>query len=115
MKKLEQYFLLPEIDQPPVDASELDENVCMKIENGNFIWDGDLDHPHIVDLNLTLKRGEVVAIVGDIGSGKSLLAAIMGQLKKTSGTVTVNQYSFELILVLFVDLFLKSRGLLMLR
>ncbi|KAJ3258950.1 Multidrug resistance-associated protein 1 [Boothiomyces macroporosus] len=90
LKKLEQYFLLPEIDQPPVDASELDENVCMKIENGNFIWDGDLDHPHIVDLDLTLNRGEVVAIVGDIGSGKSLLAAIMGQLKKTSGTVTVN-------------------------
>ncbi|KAJ3270542.1 Multidrug resistance-associated protein 1 [Terramyces sp. JEL0728] len=87
LKKLEQYFLLPEIDSPPDDGTELEPQVCMRIENGNFVWDGDLDHPHITDLNLTLNRGEVVAIVGDIGSGKSLLAAIMGQLKKTSGSI----------------------------
>ncbi len=46
-----------------------------------------MDHPHVSDLNLELSRGELIAVVGDLGSGKSLLAAIMGQLKRKSGQV----------------------------
>jgi ABC-type lipoprotein export system ATPase subunit len=49
-----------------------------------------LDHPHIKDLNLTIKRGQVIAVVGDIGSGKALLASIMGQLKQSKGIVKSN-------------------------
>ena len=34
-----------------------------------------------------MKKGELVAVVGDVGSGKSsLLAAIMGQMNQTKGT-----------------------------
>jgi ABC-type branched-subunit amino acid transport system ATPase component len=53
----------------------------------DFIWDGDLDHPHIYNISLNLQRGKIVAVVGDLSSGKSLLAAIMGQIKQTEGTV----------------------------
>ncbi|KAJ3000995.1 Multidrug resistance-associated protein 4 [Globomyces sp. JEL0801] len=62
----------------------------MKFESADFVWDGDLDHPHIINLSITLLRDQVIAIVGDVGSGKSLLAAIMGQLKRTNGTIKSN-------------------------
>ncbi|KAJ3027434.1 UNVERIFIED_CONTAM: ATP-binding cassette sub- C member 8 [Siphonaria sp. JEL0065] len=45
----------------------------------------------IEDLNVTIKKGEFVAIVGQVGSGKSsLLSSILGELHKSSGSVTTN-------------------------
>ncbi|KAJ8692856.1 hypothetical protein PTI98_010127 [Pleurotus ostreatus] len=41
------------------------------------------------DVNLTIPRGKLVAIVGAVGSGKtSLLQGIIGEMRRTSGTVT---------------------------
>ncbi|EME40772.1 hypothetical protein DOTSEDRAFT_65421 [Dothistroma septosporum NZE10] len=41
------------------------------------------------DIDLTLYRGELVAVVGSVGSGKtSLLSALTGSMAKTYGTVT---------------------------
>ncbi|KFZ13175.1 hypothetical protein V501_03838 [Pseudogymnoascus sp. VKM F-4519 (FW-2642)] len=40
------------------------------------------------DLNITLGRNELVAVIGGVGSGKSsLLAALAGDMRKTSGDV----------------------------
>jgi ABC-type multidrug transport system fused ATPase/permease subunit len=90
LAKLQDFFLLPEVDSPAKASSSLEPDVCMEIKDADFVWDGDLDHPHIYDLTMTLKRNQVVGIVGDIGSGKSLLAAIMGQLKKKKGYVVTD-------------------------
>lgn len=40
---------------------------------------------------MELKRNEVIAVVGDVRSGTSLLAAIMGQIKKVKGQVLFNR------------------------
>ncbi|CAL5018224.1 unnamed protein product [Urochloa decumbens] len=41
-------------------------------------------------INVEVRRGELVAVVGTVGSGKSsLLSCIMGEMKKISGTVRV--------------------------
>ncbi|KAJ3321041.1 hypothetical protein HDU76_000167 [Blyttiomyces sp. JEL0837] len=41
------------------------------------------------NINLTIERGSLVAVVGTVGSGKSsLLHAIIGEMKRTTGTVT---------------------------
>ncbi|KXT18138.1 hypothetical protein AC579_7720 [Pseudocercospora musae] len=43
----------------------------------------------IKDVNLTVGRDELVAVIGSVGSGKSsLLAALAGDMRKTNGTVT---------------------------
>lgn len=42
------------------------------------------------DLNLTVGRKELVAVIGGVGSGKSsLLAALAGDMRKTHGAVTI--------------------------
>eukprot|EP00842_Homolaphlyctis_polyrhiza_P000575 jgi/Hompol1/1518/HPOL_000924-RA len=88
LKKLEEFFLLPEVDKPGDTVPSEDPNILMTIDKATFVWDGDLDHPHIVDLSLVLKRNSVIGVVGDVGSGRSLLAAIMGQIKRTQGTMS---------------------------
>ncbi|KAJ3224501.1 hypothetical protein HK099_008369 [Clydaea vesicula] len=91
LKRLEEFYNLPEIDTPklPLRTPEDEPTLCMRINGACFSWDGDLEHPHITDLSLDLHRGKIYGVVGDVGSGKSLLAGIMGQLKLKKGSVDI--------------------------
>lgn len=43
-----------------------------------------------MDINLSLKKGELLAVVGRVGAGKSsLLSAVLGEMTKVDGSVTV--------------------------
>ena len=47
--------------------------------------------PILEHVNLSVKRGELLAVVGSVGAGKSsLCAALLGELQRTHGTVHVN-------------------------
>jgi ATP-binding cassette subfamily B protein len=49
----------------------------------------DAQRPAVRDVSMTLRRGEVVALVGENGSGKSTLAALLaGLYRPQQGTVT---------------------------
>lgn len=65
-----------------------DVSVHFEIRNGYF------GKPSVLravdDVNLTVNRGETLAIVGESGSGKSTLGnAVAGLRKQTSGTITL--------------------------
>lgn len=46
--------------------------------------------PALVDINLSVSRGELVAVVGRVGQGKtSLLSALIGEMYKRQGTVRI--------------------------
>ncbi|KAJ3365687.1 hypothetical protein GGF31_008493, partial [Allomyces arbusculus] len=50
--------------------------------------DGDA---YLRDINLAIPKGQLVAIIGKVGSGKSsLLSAIVGEMKRTSGSVVLD-------------------------
>ncbi|CAN8033111.1 unnamed protein product, partial [Ixodes persulcatus] len=54
-----------------------------------FAWSKQ-DPPVLKDVNLNVKTGSLVAVVGSVGSGKSsLLSAVLGALEKMSGSVDV--------------------------
>jgi ATP-binding cassette subfamily B protein len=49
----------------------------------------DADHPAVREVSMTLRRGEVIALVGENGSGKSTLAALIaGLYRPQQGAVT---------------------------
>ena len=58
------------------------------VEDGNFYWDKTAEDVeriipdtscHLRDLNFRIKKGEMVAIIGDIGAGKSsLIYSLLG-------------------------------------
>ncbi|CAN6905916.1 unnamed protein product [Brassica oleracea] len=65
-------------------------NVAVEIKDGSFSWDDDDDEPAIENINFEVKKGELAAIVGTVGSGKSsLLASVLGEMHKISGKVRV--------------------------
>lgn len=65
----------------PVDGDEL-----VSVVHGDFSWNSKNSTPTLSDINLSLKKGELLAVVGRVGSGKSsLLSAILGEMSKSEG------------------------------
>ena len=65
----------------------------VKIENLSFIYPGAEENPvkALDNVNIDIKRGEFVAILGHNGSGKSTLAKLMnGILLPTEGNILIN-------------------------
>ncbi|EFJ08247.1 hypothetical protein SELMODRAFT_132012 [Selaginella moellendorffii] len=72
-------------------SSSRDNEVAVRIEHADFDWDSDELIPTLKDITLTVKRGEKLAVCGEVGSGKStLLHAILGELPKLRGTIHVS-------------------------
>ncbi|KAF1745727.1 hypothetical protein GCK72_022174 [Caenorhabditis remanei] len=64
---------------------------AIKIDNGAFAWGSREEDKSLHDITFNIKRGQLVAIVGRVGSGKSsLLHALLGEMNKLSGSVQVN-------------------------
>ncbi|GAA5971441.1 hypothetical protein JCM11641_008352 [Rhodosporidiobolus odoratus] len=70
----------------------------VSVVQGDFTWSGlpAADAPQtavantLEDITLSVKKGELISVVGQVGAGKSsLLSAILGEMVKTSGQVTV--------------------------
>lgn len=107
-KRIENYMKAPEVD--PTYKQELKNGMAIQIEKGTFSWgckaksdkseecsdssSSAIDDIQIVlkDIDLSIKKGELVAIIGEIGSGKSsLLNVCMNNLLLHSeGTVKVD-------------------------
>ncbi|KAG2450119.1 hypothetical protein HYH02_000222 [Chlamydomonas schloesseri] len=61
----------------------------LSIRDGTFAWDGSSE-PVLRDVTLEVARGQLVMIVGQVGSGKSsLLAAVLGEMNRRGGSVRV--------------------------
>ncbi|KAG0424169.1 hypothetical protein HPB47_000084, partial [Ixodes persulcatus] len=66
-----------------------EEGAAVTFSQATFAWSKQ-DPPVLKDVNLNVKTGSLVAVVGSVGSGKSsLLSAVLGALEKMSGSVDV--------------------------
>ncbi|KAK0580426.1 hypothetical protein LWI29_001894 [Acer saccharum] len=89
--RLDTYMTSKELDTKSVERVEgCDGNVAVKVEDGIFGWDDENTESVLKNINLEVKKGEITAIVGTVGAGKSsLLASIMGEMHRISGKVRV--------------------------
>ena len=68
---------------------EIGDDVVV-IKDGEFKWSRDQPVPTLQDINLTVKKGELLAVLGKVGDGKtSLLSAILGEMYRSDGEVTI--------------------------
>ena len=74
-------------DAPLVDGVR----ELVRLDHASFAWSSEHAAPTLVDLELSVRQGELVAVLGRVGDGKSsLLSAIMGDMSRTDGTLHVN-------------------------
>ncbi|CAH7687177.1 hypothetical protein PPACK8108_LOCUS21917, partial [Phakopsora pachyrhizi] len=67
-------------------GEEYEEFVSVK--DGEFSWNSTTNEPTLSKINLSVRKSNLVAVVGRVGSGKSsLLSAILGEMYKISGRV----------------------------
>lgn len=60
------------------------------IKNGEFRWVADSTEPILQDIDLSVKKGELLSVIGRVGDGKSsLLGAMLGEMTRSDGSVTV--------------------------
>ena len=72
------------------DAQGIDHfNDCIRYEHVTFSYD--LSHPVLQDINLTIRKGQVIALVGQSGSGKTTLADLLPRFYDVQeGQVTID-------------------------
>ncbi|KAL0348666.1 UNVERIFIED_CONTAM: ABC transporter C family member 4 [Sesamum angustifolium] len=89
--RLDRYLTSSELEDNNVEREEgCDGAIAVEVKEGTFAWEDQGGQHVLTDINFEVKKGELAAIVGMVGSGKSsLLASVLGELHKTSGKVRV--------------------------
>ncbi|MCD7470796.1 ABC transporter C member 14 [Datura stramonium] len=91
LDRLDKYMISKELVEKSVERLEgCGSTIAMKVKDGAFGWDDDNSEEVLKNINFEIKKGELAAVVGTVGSGKSsLLASVLGEMHKLSGQVTV--------------------------
>ncbi|KAG9145749.1 hypothetical protein Leryth_011182 [Lithospermum erythrorhizon] len=91
LERLDKYMMSKELVEDCVEREEGCEcKIAVEVKYGSFNWDDDSTEVAVKNLNFEIKKGELAAVVGTVGSGKSsLLASILGEMYKLSGKVRV--------------------------
>ena len=80
-----------ELHRTPTGISAPTDPETIRVDAVSFTYPG-LDTPALRDIDLTIRRGEVIALVGQNGSGKTTLAKLLvGLFAPTTGTVRWNE------------------------
>ncbi|KAL8214885.1 hypothetical protein R6Q57_004334 [Mikania cordata] len=90
--RLDGFMLSKELDDGAVERHEgCSGGTTVEVRDGSFSWDDEAAEGAVVkNVTFKIKKGELAAIVGTVGSGKSsLLSSVIGEMHKISGKVTV--------------------------
>ncbi|CAN7974767.1 unnamed protein product, partial [Ixodes persulcatus] len=86
MMRIRRFLLSSEVEERPL-GRRLEEGKAVSVKNATFSWSRDRS-PALRNINLTVQTGQLIAVVGPVGSGKSsLLSAVLGHLQIFSGSV----------------------------
>ncbi|CAN8003961.1 unnamed protein product [Ixodes hexagonus] len=86
MTRIQKFLLSPEVDDCSV-GRRLNEGDAVLLKRVTASWTKDRV-PVLRNINLAVKTGQLIAVVGPVGSGKSsLLSMLLGNLQVYSGSV----------------------------
>ncbi|XP_047410098.1 ATP-binding cassette sub-family C member 2 [Sciurus carolinensis] len=88
VERLEKYLGGDDLD---TSAIRHDHNFdkAVQFSEASFTWDPDAETT-IQDVNLDIMEGQLVAVVGTVGSGKSsLMSAMLGEMENVHGHITI--------------------------
>jgi ABC-type multidrug transport system fused ATPase/permease subunit len=75
-----------------------DRKVLVSMKNASFSWDTNAESFALTDVNFEISKGDFIAVVGAVGSGKtSLVSAILGQMITKTGSI--NRYQTRMAYV----------------
>ncbi|KAE8736524.1 ABC-transporter, subfamily C member 18, partial [Frankliniella occidentalis] len=90
IKRIDEFLNAPDLEEDSVrhDVEQATRDRCpMSVKDGTFAW-GPGEEPVLKNINMSVSKGSLVAVVGSVGAGKtSLLSALLGELEKQSGDV----------------------------
>ncbi|KAJ0229417.1 ABC transporter type 1 [Hirschfeldia incana] len=91
LERLDSYMMSRELSSEAVERSTgCDGSIAVEVRDGSFSWDDEDNVPALRDINFRVSKGELTAIVGTVGSGKSsLLASVLGEMHRITGQVSV--------------------------
>ncbi|XP_026349643.2 ATP-binding cassette sub-family C member 2 [Ursus arctos] len=86
--RLEQYLGGDDLDTSAI-RHDCNSDKAVQFSEASFTWDQDSEAT-IRDVNLDITPGQLVAVVGAVGSGKSsLMSAMLGEMENVHGHVTI--------------------------
>uniref|UniRef100_A0A4W2I434 ABC transmembrane type-1 domain-containing protein n=2 Tax=Bos TaxID=9903 RepID=A0A4W2I434_BOBOX len=90
IRRIKNFLLLDEIPElHPQQPSDGERMVDM--QDFTAFWDEESETPTLRGLSFTVRPGELLAVVGPVGAGKSsLLRAVLGELPPRQGKVSVH-------------------------
>ena len=83
------------IDNDNIKYKKIKTDSLIKIVGLDYKYNG-TNHSIIQNLNLDIKKGERVALIGNIGAGKStIIKLILGLINPTTGDIFFNGYNYK--------------------
>nr|XP_020740072.1 multidrug resistance-associated protein 4 isoform X2 [Odocoileus virginianus texanus] len=90
IRRIKNFLLLDEITQFHSQLPS-DGKMIVNVQDCTAFWDKASDTPTLQGLSFTVRPGELLAVVGPVGAGKSsLLSAVLGELPLNQGQVSVH-------------------------
>lgn len=95
-KRLKEFLVADELvdyvrqpEAPPTTGYGYKEDV-IDVQGATFTWEPEEPTLSLSNINLSVSRGQLIAIVGKVGSGKSsLLSSLLGEMERLRGYVGV--------------------------
>lgn len=119
VEAMDQILAEPELKQPPVPKTT--DRYDVKFENVSFSYEKDKEKQAISNVSFHARQGEVTAIVGPSGGGKSTIAHLIPRFFDVDqGTVTIgsvdirqmeSRYLMEQVSFVFQDVYLFKQSI----
>ncbi|KAF9973091.1 Multidrug resistance-associated protein 1 [Actinomortierella ambigua] len=93
LRRLDDYLTQPEVKPLPEHSASEGGDLAIDMEDGEFTWEEHDNDPALTGINFKAKKGQVIAIIGDVGAGKSsFIAALLGQMRYTGSSPNLKMY-----------------------